>query len=402
MNLTKQWGAIIFLLCLSACSPTSVETPNSPISGGQGTQTAAPLTLISTSTNSPTSSSVPTITVIPEIGLVQIDAGLPEGATAWELPNVTIRQVAYSPNGEYLAVAGNAIFILRADTLELWTKLSEVSEVLSITWSPDSQLIAGGTSDGMISVWDLKSMEKIANFMADSAGIRSLVWSPTADLLVGTVGGIPKIWNALSGEETTKLDAGTEHYSSLAWSPDGLKLAGGEAPHGFIMIWDSATGEQLQQIPELPAQTEETPWITWVNSLAWSQNGQWLASGLGTNSASGQSLVVIYDPNVDDAKNILVLQTDPAEIQGIQTDPNNYHAPSDVDAVGWSPDSNLLVSGAYNGMLPLWKLSTGEIVARLDNTGAGKSVSWSPDGEIIAIGNYDGLLILWNVSQYHE
>jgi WD40 repeat protein len=111
---------------------------------------------------------------------------------------------------------------------------------------------------------------------------------------------------------------------------------------------------------------------------------------------------VIYEPFTAEMWDMLVVPTDPEQVRGVETDPGIYHPPSDVDAVAWSPGSRLLAAGAYNGMINLWDISTGAVVARLDDIGAGKSLDWHPNGQYLAIGTYEGVVILWDVSRYLE
>lgn len=387
----------MLLLLLSACSQASATAIPAPsvTSSSQVSPSSLPtqMTILS---------ATPTLASISEPSLVSAKLELPVGASAWQFSNTNIRGIDYSPDGRYLVIVGQEITIYQADALELWAKMPESQDMRSVDWSPNGKYLAGGSSSGEVSIWDTVTKEVFTSFKIDSWGIDSLAWSPDGQLLAVealAVGGADvtlHVWNVVSKEESVKLDIGSNnHYSAIAWSLDGAQLAGGHSQSDWVTLWNIATGEKQTSLSGLP------DIIAWVNSLAWSPDGKWLASGLGSAN-QGQSLVVIYDPVTGEKQHILAVSTDPEQIRGVETDPGVYHAPWDVDAVAWSPDSRLLASGLYNGMFYLWDISTGKVLASLGNIGAGKSATWSPDGKTLAIGTYEGILILWDVSQFLE
>ncbi|MBC7318837.1 PD40 domain-containing protein [Candidatus Bipolaricaulota bacterium] len=127
----------------------------------------------------------------------RIPLGLPEGAIA-RLGLGRIRCVTYSPDGKWLAVGTSIRVELReADTLELAALLTGHTEpVLSVAFSPDGSLLASGSWDGTI-----------------------------------------KLWNVATGEELRTLTGHTGYVYSVAFSPDGKILASG-SDDGTVLLWD--------------------------------------------------------------------------------------------------------------------------------------------------------------------
>ncbi|KAG8996527.1 hypothetical protein FRB94_008227 [Tulasnella sp. JGI-2019a] len=66
--------------------------------------------------------------------------------------------------------------------------------------------------------------------------------------------------------------------------------------------------------------------------------------------------------------------------------------------VAWSPDSQRIVSGSWNGTLRLWDPSKGASIGEAWNFHAKKvnCVAWSPDGETLVSGSDDCTLQLWD------
>ncbi|MCS6882101.1 MAG: WD40 repeat domain-containing serine/threonine-protein kinase [Oscillochloridaceae bacterium] len=72
----------------------------------------------------------------------------------------------------------------------------------------------------------------------------------------------------------------------------------------------------------------------------------------------------------------------------------------DISALAFSPDGQLLASGAQDeNEIILWDLSTGQELRRLrGHSGWIRSLAFSPDGRILASGSTDTTIMLWDVS----
>ncbi|MCX7789819.1 MAG: serine/threonine protein kinase [Chloroflexaceae bacterium] len=72
----------------------------------------------------------------------------------------------------------------------------------------------------------------------------------------------------------------------------------------------------------------------------------------------------------------------------------------DISALAFSPDGQLLASGAQDeNEIILWNLATGQELRRLrGHSGWIRSLAFSPDGRILASGSTDTTIILWDVA----
>src|SRR5712692_6271271 len=68
-----------------------------------------------------------------------------------------------------------------------------------------------------------------------------------------------------------------------------------------------------------------------------------------------------------------------------------------VDAVAWSPNSQFIASGSWDGTVQVWDAHTGAIVTTYKgHSDIVSTLAWSPDGQDIASGSWDGTARVWD------
>jgi len=280
-----------------------------------------------------------------------------------------IRSVAFSPDGIILA-SGSV-----DNTIKLWdiathahiATLEHTDRANSVAFSPDGTTLASGSIDH-ITLWDVATGKNIATLAEHSYTNRSLAFSPDGTTLASGSGDHIRLWDVeMRIPITTLRHRQGDVVHSVVFSPDGTTLASGSHDH-IVKLWDVATGEN---IATLEGHTGA------VSSVAFSPNGLILASG------SEDSTVRLWD--VAAGENIATLEGHTRW----------------VFSVSFSPDGATLASGSNDTTIRLWDVVTGENIATLaGHTRRTHSVSFSPDGTTLASGSYDGTVKLWDMSEW--
>ncbi|QRW12872.1 WD repeat-containing protein [Ceratobasidium sp. AG-Ba] len=281
-----------------------------------------------------------------------------------------VRCVAYSPNGEQIAVVGESvnIYIWDAHTgRQVGQPLQgHTSSVNSVAYSHDSAYIVSGSSDSTVRIWDAQTGKQIGQpLQGHTSFVNSVAYShDSAYIVSGSDDNTVRIWDAQTGEQIGQ--GHTWSVNSVAYSHDSAYIVSGSYDN-TVRIWDAQTGEQIGQ--PLQGHTSE------VNSVAYSHDSAYIVSG------SDDKTVRIWDA-----------QTGKQIGQPLQG-----HT-SSVYSVAYSHDSAYIVSGSSDNTVRIWDAQTGKQIGQplQGHTSWVYSVAYSHDSAYIVSGSDDSTVRIWD------
>lgn len=288
----------------------------------------------------------------------------------------------------------------------LRTVLSEhLLAVLGVAFDPRGGLLASGSYDQTVKLWDLASNRLVRSLDGHRGAVNSVAFDRQGGILASASDdNTVRLWDVTSGRLLRSLEGHSRAVTSVAFDPQGGTFASGSQDR-TVKLWDVASGRLLRSLGGRQGA---------INSVTFDPQGRTLAS------ASHDGLVQVWDAingrlvsffagdrgsnlsfsfrlkdktlaseTTDHTPKIDEGQADLLRSLGLNL--------SSVYGVAFNRHGTTLASASADNTVKLWGLARSKLLRTLEgHTGRVEAIAFSPDGSLLASMSSDHTIRLWS------
>ncbi|CAK5269160.1 unnamed protein product [Mycena citricolor] len=262
---------------------------------------------------------------------------------------------------------------------------AHASSVFAVAAHPTEPLAASGGEDDLGYIWDITDGEVMVKLTGHSDSVTSVAWSADGEMIsTGGMDGKIRIWRRVGKENyrtwefLTQLE-GPDEVMFLRWHPKGNVLLAG-SNDSTLWLWQLPSGNTMQVL---------------AGHSGAVQCGEFTPDGKRIVTACADGVLIFWDPRSPTPVFKLTPGDARFDLEGITS-------------LGVNQASSLAVVGGANGGVRVVSLAKGEVVAALGGHTDGESIeavqfvdlagTGATGAGIAVTGATDGRMCIWDLT----
>ncbi|HEY7309656.1 MAG TPA: WD40 repeat domain-containing protein [Gemmataceae bacterium] len=382
-----------------------------------------------------------------EVYLWNVNAAKPSRALARVGDGAVVEHLQFSPDGARLAgAAGNTVCLWHTASGRLYTPGPTeavdaiTATITAVAASPDRRLLAAGSENGRIDLWDLPARRLLRRLPGHAEAVARLTFSPDGKMLASrSSSGVIRLWDADSGRQRREIQSPPIHPRTaidLLYAPNGKMLAADYldllAKEAGILLWDAESGREIQNLRKA---SDDAGWISlfafsatgdrlWAvtttkTSYSWRFGEGRFVLGQVSPAFAGKDRFPLGFPAAFSADGVLVavessrggLHIPDRERPRAPAPPGSMgfggigwgvsrHNPSPpVTRLAVSPDGRYVLGETSSNVFHVYEMASGQevLLRKLPDRVKFGPLAFTADGRNIVSGMADGTLLVWDV-----
>ncbi|GAB4160311.1 MAG: hypothetical protein Tsb009_37660 [Planctomycetaceae bacterium] len=308
--------------------------------------------------------------------------GLPGDMQSSTLPS--IRALAFSPDGRWLAMRGEPADPSQPRKIQIWeTQSWKISRTLvghqtrmgDIGFSLDGRFIVAAQPEhgAGLQIWNRQTGQKRLQLDGGRGRIHFLPDGRLAVVAAFGKNDVIRIHDLQTGNEVQRYVI-DQNYK-FSFSDDGSKiLAVRTEGRSIVRLIELNSGKTLLQLDDKQSQP---------SAMTLSPDGRTVAIASSTRSLRGKATHQIVVWEVATGEKVYELTQHSGRIL----------------TIAFSPDGKFLATGSLDRTVRIWELATGELSKTFQgHRGPVSALAFSRNGELLASGSFDKTVLIWNAT----
>jgi WD40 repeat protein len=338
----------------------------------------------------------------------------------FEIPHGGEYALAFSPVDPYLAMGGmgdSTVYLYNDDGDFIASLVGHRANIEDVEFSPDGRLLASGSADRTIRIWDTDTRTQVAILRGHTHMVKALKFIGDGQRLISS--GTDRqvcVWNPHQQDNwpVTVANAVPDYrfrYSRASFSPDGEYLATRNRDDS-VSLRSTTKLEEVRRIQALGTSNRGVRFSPRQSFLAAGDANGYLMlldpdkphemtsvaiapgaeiSPVGYSRDGGRLLVRAH--NATQTFCIICSVPDLVEL-------NRWPIPKDDRYAAFSPDGEFVVTGHLDQTTRIWKVDDPWQPIRQRPNSSVDGIAFSPAGDMLAIASRTGEAEIWNRASF--